>query len=94
MDQVPTSEEDSTKFIHNFYQEKDKIYDVFATKGSYESLGKKKIELPLNYYDLFISTCWAILLCTPMFYGFFIFVKSASLLTNIIFFAILFLSKE
>lgn len=82
MSQVPVDEEESAKFIHKFYQEKDEIYDVFAKNGTFESLGVQKYELAKNYYDLFIALFWALLLCVPALYWLCKFVISASLLMN------------
>ncbi|RNA42726.1 1-acyl-sn-glycerol-3-phosphate acyltransferase gamma-like [Brachionus plicatilis] len=82
MSQVPTDEQESAKFIHKFYQEKDEIYDVFAKNGTFESLGVQKYELAKNYYDLYIALFWSTLLGVPALYWLYLFATNASLLMN------------
>lgn len=91
--EVPTDENESAKFIHKFYQEKDQIYDVFAKNGTFESLGVQKYELPKNYYDFYIIIFWVTILWLPAFYGLYAFVVNASILMNSILIIILILSK-
>ena len=93
MSQVPTDENESAKFIHKFYQEKDQIYDVFDKNGTFESLGVQKYELPKNYYDFYIIVVWVTILWLPAFYGLYRFVANASILMNSLLIVILILSK-
>lgn len=93
MSEVPESEEESAKFLHNLYKEKDDIYDVYDKTGSFKSLGLKAVDLPYNYYDLYICIVWVVLLSIPIFYGLFLFLKSATLLMNIALFGFLFLCE-
>ena len=93
MSEVPTDEEGSAKFVHKFYQEKDEIFDVYSKTGSFESLGVKRIDLPLNYYDLWIALTWSILFCSPMVYYMFILISNSSLYVNLIILSIFILGS-
>ena len=93
MSDVPMDDEGSAKFIHKFYQKKDEIYDVYAKTGSFEQLGVKRIDLPLNYYDLWIALAWLVMSITPMAYYLCLLISNSSLLVNLIIFSIFIISE-
>ena len=93
MDQVPQSEQGSAEFVHNLYREKDEIFDVYDKTGSFKSLGLPFQPLPYNYYDFYICISWIVFLSIPMFYGIFLLLKNATLLSSIAFFLVVLLCK-
>lgn len=93
MSEVPNDDEGSAKFIHKLYQEKDEIYDVYSRTGSFASLGLKRVDLSLNYYDLCIVSMWALICCSPMVYYLYVLLSNASLLVNLLILALVFISK-
>ena len=72
---------------------KDEIYDVYHRTGSFKSLGVKKIDLPVNYYDYYIVIFWAILLAPPLFYYLFMLFTNASLFAKVVFIVIFLVGK-
>lgn len=93
MSEVPNDDEGSAKFIHKLYQEKDEIYDVYSRTGSFASLGLKRVDLSLNYYDLCIVSMWALICCSPMVYYLYVLLSNASLLVNLLILALVFISS-
>lgn len=81
LDQIPYEDEAKcAQFVHKLYQEKDKIYDTFVQKGTYESLGYPRKPLLKNYYDLYFLIFWSIIILIPTFYYLTIFFTSSSLM--------------
>jgi lysophosphatidic acid acyltransferase/lysophosphatidylinositol acyltransferase len=80
---VPQDEKASAEWLHKFYQEKDRIFDVYDRTGSFESLGQPKINMPMNYYDLYNCLFWLFLLGLPTVYGIASFMLNASWLMNL-----------
>jgi lysophosphatidic acid acyltransferase/lysophosphatidylinositol acyltransferase len=95
MSEVPVDEKECAKFVYKFYEEKDKIYDVYARTGSFADVGGNvaKVELPKTYNDLYIFAFWLALLCPPLFYYIYVFVVASSLLSNSLLFLGLFICK-
>lgn len=93
MSEVPTDDEESAQFIHKLYQEKDEIYDVYARTGSFASLGVKRIDLRVNYYDLYIAIAWIILCTSPIIYYLGALLSNATLFVNLIIIASFFIGN-
>ena len=93
MNEVPTDDEESAQFIHKLYQEKDEIYDVYARTGSFASLGVKRIDLRVNYYDLYIAIAWIILCTSPIIYYLGALLSNATLFVNLIIIASFFIGN-
>jgi lysophosphatidic acid acyltransferase/lysophosphatidylinositol acyltransferase len=96
MSEVPVDERECAKFVYNFYQEKDRIHDVYARTGSFETVGGanvQKVQLPKTYNDMYVFIGWLALLCPPLFYYIYVFVTNSSLLSNILLFLGLFSCK-
>jgi hypothetical protein len=93
MNEVPTNDEESAQFIHKLYQEKDEIYDVYARTGSFASLGVKRIDLRVNYYDLYIAIAWIILCTSPIIYYLGALLSNATLFVNLIIIASFFIGN-
>jgi lysophosphatidic acid acyltransferase / lysophosphatidylinositol acyltransferase len=94
LDQIPYEDEAKcAQFVHKLYQEKDKIYDTYFQKGTYASLGYPITPLIKNYYDLYFSIFWSIIVLTPTFYYLTIFFTSSSLIGKLLIIVISILRK-
>ncbi|CAF4731763.1 unnamed protein product [Rotaria socialis] len=47
---IPTDMEGSSNWVHQFYRDKDEIYDYFVQHGTLKDYGLLRIEIPHNYY--------------------------------------------
>jgi hypothetical protein len=64
--QVPY--EDETKcaqWLHELFQEKDRLYEHFVQNDTFAGLGVPKISLVPNYSDVFIQFFWFITIGIP-----------------------------
>ena len=93
MSEVPEDDEGSALFIHKLYKEKDDIYDVYAREGSFKSLGLKRIDMKLNYYDLYIVAMWALVTLSPAAYLTIYLMSKATLLVNLIIVSLFFIGN-
>ena len=82
--QIPTDTEGCDQWVHNLYQEKDRIYDYFVRHNTFEGHGLRRIVIPRNYWDLIIELIWIVIIGVPSIYYLFQFLWTSSLLAQLI----------
>jgi hypothetical protein len=92
--EIPKDTEGCSNWIHNLYVEKDQIYDYFVRHDTFEGNGLQRIEIPRNYYDLFIELAWMLIIGVPSIIYLLKFLWTSSFLAQIIFVILIFLGKK
>ncbi|CAF1052840.1 unnamed protein product [Rotaria sp. Silwood1] len=87
--EIPQDTEGCNNWVHELYQEKDKIYDYFVNHGTFEGNGLPRIEIQRNYYDLLIELAWILIIGVPSLIYFFKLLWISSLLIQLIFVALI-----
>ncbi|CAF1528436.1 unnamed protein product [Rotaria magnacalcarata] len=82
---IPQDTEGCNNWVHELYQEKDKIYDYFVNHGTFEGNGLPRIEVPRNYYDLLNELAWILIIGVPSLIYLFKFLWTSSLLVRLMF---------
>jgi lysylphosphatidylglycerol synthetase-like protein (DUF2156 family) len=82
------------EFLINFVVVKDEIHDVFAREQDFSSCGYKKQDLKPDYYDLYITISWIIVILVPSLYYLSCFLWNSSLFAKIVFVSLMFTSKK
>lgn len=83
--EIPQDTEGCNNWVHELYQEKDKIYDYFVNHGTFEGNGLPRIEVPRNYYDLLNELAWILIIGVPSLIYLFKFLWTSSLLVRLMF---------
>jgi len=90
--EIPTDTKGCDNWVHNLYREKDQIYDYFVHHDTFEGNGLIRMEIPWNYYDLFIQLTWMLIIGVPSIIYLFQFLWTSSFLAQIIFVILIFLA--
>ncbi|CAF0979391.1 unnamed protein product [Rotaria sordida] len=90
--EIPQDTEGCSNWVHQLYQEKDKIYDYFLKHGTFEGNGLPRIEIQRNYYDLLIELAWMLIIGVPSLIYLFKFLWTSSLLAQLAFVALIFIA--
>jgi hypothetical protein len=92
--EIPTDTEESSRWVHKLYHEKDQIYDYFVQHGTFEGNGLPRAETPRNFYDLFIVLGWVIIIGIPSIIYFLHFLWTSSFLAQLILIVIICIGKK
>ena len=82
--EIPTDNEECSRWIHQLYYEKDQIFDYFDQHDTFEGNGLPRVEIPRNYYDLSIELAWNIIIGIPSIIYFFKLLWTSSFFTQLI----------
>jgi hypothetical protein len=91
---IPKDTEGCSDWVYNLYQEKDQIYDYFVRHNTFEGNGLERLEIPRNYYDLFIQLTWMVIIGIPSIIYLFQFLWTSSFFAQIIFVILIILGKR
>ncbi|CAF2446903.1 unnamed protein product [Rotaria sp. Silwood2] len=86
---IPQDTEGCNNWVHELYQEKDKIYDYFVNHGTFEGNGLPRIEIQRNYNDLLIEIAWILIIGVPSLIYLFKFLWTSSFLVQLVFAALI-----
>lgn len=82
---IPQDTDGCNQWVHQLYQEKDRIYDYFVQHGTFEGNGLPRVEIRRNLYDLIIELTWISLIGIPSLVYLLKFLWTSSVLAQLIF---------
>ncbi|UJR37543.1 hypothetical protein I4U23_030245 [Adineta vaga] len=89
---IPQDTEQCSNWVHELYQEKDKIYDYFIKHDTFEGQGVPRVELKRNYYDLIVELSWMLIIGLPSLFYLLKFFFTSSLLAQFIIIILIFIA--
>jgi len=82
---IPQDTDGCNQWVHQLYQDKDRIYDYFVQHGTFEGNGLPRVEIRRNLYDLIIELTWMALIGIPSLIYLLKFLSTSSVLAQLIF---------